>query len=473
MKIKQCILVFISSGWLILSGCSDAWNQVGITIQPENDLLSVYSDTFQMSASTVKVDSLFAKTISGYLGEFYDPLYGRLKSDYLCQFYCQEDWRFFRDPYESKIDSVFLYLQYSNITGDPYAPLEIQVYPVNEPLNKVYYSNVNAADYCDMQHPLASQVFSAFSSKLDSVTSDGTTYYYRTIGIRLPAEFGQKFYDETIQNPSTFQNQEAFNRFFPGFYVTTNYGSGALLHLDQTFLEFKYQYRVESSTGADSLVVDSTGFKVSKDVIQLNRFESTDTEQLLADNDEYTFLKSPAGIFTRLVIPAREISQKIKGRMVNDLLLELKYMPQEDWNYALAPPPHLLLLPEDSLSSFFENGNIENSVISYLSTTDDVEVYSPTYSSLGYNASTRTYSFKNISNLLNYHITRSPDEDLRLLVVPVLRTYQQVSGGSYYSTSYYYTTTALSHYLAPAGVKLRKDKDYMKIAVLSSKYANK
>ncbi|MDR3260258.1 MAG: DUF4270 domain-containing protein [Tannerella sp.] len=466
MNIKQCITTgLLCLGWLILSGCSDSWNLVGPSIQPDDDRITVFTDTFQMSASTVKIDSLFAKMSSGYLGEIYDPLYGRLKSDYLCQFYCQEDWQFARTPYEGKIDSLDFYIEYT-WAGDVYTPMQIQLYPITKPLDKVYYTHVDPADYCDLQHPLATQVFTVSNGRLDSMQqSDGTYTYYREMRVRLPAELGQRFYDETVQNPSTFKDQESFNQFFPGLYVTTGYGSGALLHIDQTLMVISYRYVVESSTGTDSLVVGYQPFMVSKDVIQLNRFENTDTEQLLADNEDYTFLKTPAGIFTRLVIPAKEIKPVIEGRIINNLLLELKYMPQEDWIYALAPPPQLLLLPEDSLRTFFENGNIENSIITYLSSDGN----STMLSYLGYSADTRTYSFLNIANLLNIHLQLNPDEDLRLLVVPVSRTYQTSSSGS----SYYYYTTALSHYLAPSGVKLRKDKDYMKIAILSSKYVNK
>jgi hypothetical protein len=459
---------------MLLSGCSEM-GLVGPTIQPDDDKITIYTDTFQITASTVKIDSLFAKTTYGYLGEIYDPLYGRLKSDYLCQLYCQEGYEFARTPYEGKIDSVTFHIRYTSWTGDAYTPMQIQIYPVTNPLDKIYYSNINAADYCDMQQLIGAQIFTASNGVIvDStlLSSSSTVYVYnREFSIRLPVELGQKIYDETVRNPSTFETQEAFNRFFPGIYVTTGYGSGTLFHINWTRIDIDYRYmETSANTGADTILYATERFMVSKDVIQLNRFENTDTEQLLADNEEYTFLKTPAGIFTRLVIPAKEIKPVIDGRIVNNLPLEIKYLPQEEWIYALAPPPYLLLLPEDSLGTFFENGNIENDVTAYIST--DGNSHSATY--LGYDATNRTYSFRNIANLLNYHISQSPDEDLRLVVVPVNRTYQQSSSSSYYSsgsTTYY--TTALSHYLAPSGVKLRKDKDNMRIAVLSSKYENK
>jgi hypothetical protein len=418
----------------------------------------------------VKKDSIFAKTVNGYLGEFYDPLYGRLKSDYLCQFYCQENFQFSRTPYEGKIDSVFLLLEYGGWTGDTHTPMEVQIYPVTKPLDKIYYANIQASDYCDMQNLLASQVVSASNgiiSGVQSISTAGDTSYYYMLEIRLPVELGQKIYDETQQNPSTFRNQETFNQFFPGLYVTTGYGSGTVFHMEDTRIAVVYRYAETSSTGADSLVSVFEMFRPTKEVIQLNRFENTDTEQLLEDNAEWTYLKTPAGIFTRLVIPAQEIREVVQGRMINNLPLTLKYLPQEDWLYALAPPTHLLLLPEDSLTSFFENGNIENSVISYISTSDAVS--SPNASGAGYNPTTRTYSFNNIANLLNYHLAVSPDEELRMLVVPVDRICQTYSDSYGSSTTYY--TTAIHPYLAPSGLKLRKDN--MQIVILSSRFANK
>ncbi|MDR2764750.1 MAG: DUF4270 domain-containing protein [Tannerella sp.] len=475
MNIKPFVGICAGVAGIFLSSCNDAINQVGPSILPDEDRITVYADTFQLTASTVKLDSVFAKTAYGYLGEFYDPLYGRLKSDYLCQFYCQENFQFSRTPYEGKIDSVFLYLEYSGWTGDAYTPMEVQIYPVTKQLNKIYYANIQASDYSDMQNRLASQVVSASNgiiSGIQSISTAGDTSYYHSFEIRLPVELGQKIYDETQQNPSTFRNQETFNQFFPGLYVTTGYGSGTVFHVEDTRMMIRYRYAETSSTGVDSLVSAVDGFRLTKDVIQLNRFENTDTEQLLEDHADCTYLKTPAGIFTRLVIPAREIREVIQGRMINNLPLELKYLPQEEWLYALAPPSHLLLLPEDSLRSFFENSNIENSVFSYISTPDGVS--SPTASGQGYNPTTRTYSFRNIANLLSYHLATSPDEDLRMLVVPVNRICQTYSNSSSYyydssSTTYY--TTAISPYLAPSGLKLRKDN--MQIVILSSRFTNK
>lgn len=446
---------------LLLAACDDGViSQVGNSILPDEDSITVYADTFQIAASTVKYDSLYARTNSGFLGEFYDPLYGHLKSDYIGQFYCEEGFSFAHMPDNGKIDSVLLALYYDQWKGDPSIPMQITVYPVTRQLTKNFYTNVDPAAFCDMQNPLASQAYSARSGTVVDSTTTGSYLWLHTFP--LPVEWGQRIYDETIGNPSSFDNQEAFNRFFPGFHITTDYGSGNILYVNSTQLRIYYHYTLQSSAGEDSVVYTGEVFNVSKDVIQLNRFQNANTEQLLEDNDDCTYLKTPAGIFTRLVIPSVEISKIIENRVVNYVSMNLKYMPQEDWLYALTPPPYLLLIPEDSIGTFFENRNIENSVTSYIST------YSGS-SSVGYDESGRVYPFPSLSNLLVYHVAVNPDEDLRLLVIPVSRS-TGVSTG--YSSSYTYTT-GLSHYLAPSGLKIRKDGDYMKMVIISSYLNNR
>jgi hypothetical protein len=448
----------------MLAACNDDINQVGNSILPDEDGITTFADTFEIKASTVKYDSLYAKTNSGFLGELYDPLYGRLKSDYISQFYCKEGFRFSYTPDNGQIDSVVLALYYDQWKGDPSIPMQISVYPVVRQLTKNFYTNVDPTVYCDMQNPLASQAYSARGGTVvDSSSTDNSYLWSHTFP--LPVEWGQKIYDETTGNPSSFEDQEAFNRFFPGFYITTDYGSGNILFVNSTQIRIYYHYTLQSSAGEDSIVNMGEVFNVSKDVIQLNRFQNANTEQLLEDNDDYTYLKTPAGIFTRLVIPSVEIGKIIENRIVNYVSMNLKYMPEEDWLYALTPPPYLLLIPEDSIGTFFENRNIENNITSYLSTYS-----ASSSSSTGYDEAGRVYPFPSLSNLLAYHIIRNPDEDLRLLVIPVSRA-TGVSGG-YYSSSYTYTTM-LSHYLAPSGLKIRKDGDNMKAVIISSYLNNR
>ena len=468
MKIKKYLFTVLCLGLLILSGCDDNVSLVGNKIWPDGDLITAYTDTFQIVATTVQRDSLFAKTTAGLLGNYYDPLYGKLKADYLCQFYCEDEYQFRETPKDNQIDSIYVAIYYRAI-GNPNTPFQVQVFPVTKPLDKVYYSNANPDDYCDLSKEWGSKVFTADNGIIfDSTQISANTYmYYRVITVPLPYELGQSFYEETVNNPAVFKTQQAFNDYFPGIYVTTGYGNGCLFDIQRTAIFIDYTAIVESTLGVDSVIYRTEQFITTKEVIQLNRFENSDTEQLLAENDDFTFVKSPAGIYTRLVFPAQEIKPIIEGRIINSLTFSVKYMPNEDWPYTLEPPPHLLLLPEDSLFSFFYNRNVDDNLTSYISVTCDSygDPETSATTTQGYSASNRTYYFNNIAKLMAYHISVS-EEDLRLLLVPVRRRTGTDSANLYYSTE-------ISNYLSPSGVKLRKDKDLMKVSVITSKYNNK
>jgi hypothetical protein len=146
----------------------------------------------------------------------------------------------------------------------------------------------------------------------------------------------------------------------------------------------------------------------------------------------------------------KTISDRIKGRRINDAYLTLKAMPQDDWKYAFTAPDYLLLLPEDSLTSFFRDGKVDNAVTSFASSKLDG----------------LTYSFGNIGALLKYQIDNNPGlEELNLLVIPVERTLQTDYYGNPTSSS-----TSVDNYLRPSGVKLRKEPAVMQFQVITSRY---
>ena len=53
MKIKLLILG-LGLGASILAGCNDDFSSIGTSIQPADDTIAVYMDTFQIQATTVQ-----------------------------------------------------------------------------------------------------------------------------------------------------------------------------------------------------------------------------------------------------------------------------------------------------------------------------------------------------------------------------------------------------------------------------------
>jgi hypothetical protein len=466
MRMKN--ILGLCMGCALLIGCGDDTSLVGPSIQPTGDQIAVYIDTFQMQASTVLLDSIYVRTTTGQLGEMEDPLYGTIKSDFLCQFYCPANFTFEHTPIDGKIDSVDFRIYYTDpkrtsttasynhngiFVGDSLVPMRAEIFQLTSTLDRNFYSNVDPSKYCDMKHSLGRKTYVAYDRSVsDSLRA--TTSFVPKILIRMPQSFGQKFYEETINNPSSFASQDAFNKFFPGLYVTTTYGSGNIISVSSAELNIYYRYYTKGSSGQDSIVNTGEYFNVTKEVIQLNRFKNANLAPILAANDTYTYIKTPAGVCTKFVLPTKEIAAKESGHIFNDLPLTLKAMPQENWKYAMTPPQYLLLIPADSVKLFFESNSVEDSQTKFLTSS-------------GYDASTRSYTFGNISNLIQNQIDKNPDKDLEVYVIPVERTTSTTS--SYYSTSTY--TSKLENYISPSGVKLLKSNDAMKLIITSSKYA--
>ncbi|MCC8199062.1 MAG: DUF4270 domain-containing protein [Tannerellaceae bacterium] len=466
MKIRLLTFI-IGLGIITLTSCTNG-DLLGIGMGPDDDRVSVKTDTFLIKANTIKVDSMYAKTPNAALGEIYDPLYGMLKADYLCEFYCPEDFRFARTPIDGKIDSIEFCLYYTSWTGDSLVALQAEIFQVTSPLERHYYSNINPEDYSNMQISLGRQTYTAYdtsiSDSIRALSSTDENYYDPHVRIRMPLELGQKIYDASINDRSVFASQEAFNEFFPGLYVTTTYGSGNILNVYRSAMHIYYQteYVTEDSEGNDSTYIDKgvTIFNVTKEVIQLNRFQNSQLDQLLKPDDEYTYLKSPAGVFTQLEIPMTEIAPKIEGRRVNNFALTLRALPSEEWEYALDPPATVLLIPKDSVDNFFENNksidNITTYYASYISPT------TTSSSSTISDSDRRTYQFSNLSNLLNYQLQYAPDENLILYVIPVeIETFYD------YYTGYTYKAT---HDTKMSGAALRKSTENLEIEIITSQF---
>ena len=484
MKTKIFLFASLLSGLFWLIACDDTIDRVGMGIQPRGDVIMSYGDSLVISGTTIKDPVLYAKTINGLLGNFYDPLYGQLKTGYVCQFYPAQGFgdqeRIERiDAFASsrnepfQIDSIQLKILYTTYVGDSLSPMEVTVYPVREgvSLTEDYYTPIQPADYCDLNEPLGKKVYTARDLNIsDSLNlANMAQNNYKAVSVSLPRKSGQRFYDEYKEclkdpNRKTFQTPEAMADFFPGLYVQSTLGSGCLLAVEKTtiFIYYSWVQEVKDSTSvsADTLV-SAAVLDVTKEIIQLNEYVGSHDEQLWeVPNAEKMYVKTPAGIFAQISIPMGELKNKIGNRKFSNVRLSIEAEPPSDWVYTWGFPgtgatslfsmsqSKMLLIEPDSIRPFFEKQKTADGKTTYFTTFDP---------------STYTYTFSNIANVIQHALDAQPMIDpLELRLVPVDVAYYNTSSGySYYAVDY-----ASSHYLFPSAVTLKKDN--LKIYLLAA-----
>jgi len=430
---------------------------------PDGDKIQMYEDTVAITLKTIKADSIYAKTINGTLGEYYDPTFGTLNAGFACQFFPAigfDSTRFITDMIDGKIDSVYLDMYYSYM-GDSLAPMELTVYPINKPLEKNYYTSVNPEEFADMANPVTRFAYTANNQNIPNYS------LYGRLSVPLPVEWAQKYVDALKNNKDMSAND--FIKIFPGLYLKSTFGSGSLLFInnsspytDNAYTEMVIQYRTkepgESYLGGDSTVTRFLVWGVTKEVIQINSYTHSNMDNLFQDNST-AYLQSPAGVFTEITIPIDSIIQKIGKKQFSSVKLSLKTLPRNEWNYSLTFPglgftsnslvaSKLLLIQPDSVKNFFEQQQIANNVTSYTAM---------------FSSSSYTYDFNNISNIIRYAIDHNPNEKLKLWVIPVKTSFTastNVYGSTDYSTA---TDFSTSYDLYPTGVGLQSAGQKIKI----------
>jgi hypothetical protein len=440
MKTKLFFLSFLAA--FIYFSCEQSTiSEIGTGIMPDEDKIEVYDTILSITLKTIKTDSIYAKTINGALGEYYDPIFGTLNAGFACQFYPSIGFQNFDNLVDGKIDSVYLDIYYTYM-GDSLAPMELTVYPINKPLEKNYYTSVNPEQFADMAHPI--------------VRSAYTTHYYGALSVVMPAELGQKYVDVIKTNGQ--QPVDEFIKMFPGLYLKSTFGSGCMLFVDNTQVVIQYRTKEpgESALGGDSILTRYACWAVTKEVIQVNSFKNDHIDDLIG-NDSTTYIKSPAGVYTEVTIPIPEIIQKIGKRQFSSVKLSFDAYPKNEWNYSLNFPGlggysqsggvayNLLLIPPDSTKNFFEQQQVANNVTSFTTS----------FTSTDY-----TYNFSNISNLIRYAIDHKPDEDLKLWLIPVQSSYV------YNSQNGMLEDYATTYDLYPSGVALKSND--RKIRIIAS-----
>lgn len=451
MKYKNLFKSTILAIVVLLYSCDDSLKDLGFTIQPDTDRISIGTDSLFIKARTVSVDSLlpegmFAKTKNPVLGEYKDELFGSIKSDYVGEFYYPKGKNF---PEGAIIDSVKIAIFYNSWKGDSVAPINLSVYEVNKSLpTGSHYTNFEPKEYVDMSKPIGQSLFTAGNIEVPESERQNQDYYHRAF-VDLPKYIGDSILH--VSNTVEDLDTDSFKKYFKGLYLTTDFGSGAIVKVDHTYLYLHFHYldKKGSSTQEDTIRSGSVVLNTTPEVIQINQVKNKN-DNLLEENDDYAFIKSPAGVYTELTFPFSEKADKLNNQALNLAKFKVTALPDEDsdMKFKLTPSPYLLLINKDDLKEFFEKRRIPNNITSFYAQLDQT---------------TYTYNFGNISAMVNHYKEENEGEikDLTYLLVPIDLEITNVQNQS--------SITAVFNQMTPTATTIFKTSDKMKMDLIFSK----
>lgn len=264
---------------LTIFGCDDTTGTLGVGMLPGADGMSAHTTTFDVTTRSFVVDSVFAKTSTGYVGKFSDLDFGYYETSFLTELNCTEN---FSLPEVYKITaqdsngnptkatgtmagdsvvSVQLSVFYTKWFGDSLNACRMSVYELDKKLDKNRYTNIDPEMYYNKNNPkslLGRKAYSAHDTSVpDSVRkakdSNGSPLFYPNVTFPLDKKtFGEERILKVYrQHPEYFKDAATFiNKVFKGVYIKSDYGDGTILYVDHVALRMQFRFHhVNDTTG--------------------------------------------------------------------------------------------------------------------------------------------------------------------------------------------------------------------------------
>lgn len=453
----------IALALIALPSCDDKLSEIGESVQPSSDVVVSQYQTITLEANTVLSAPIYTEqSTQALIGAISDPDYGDFYSDFSTQVRHARRYQFTNTPKDDRIDSVRVRLVYTDYVGLRTAPLQISVYELPKGYTGEANASTSLSSYAKAEALLGQEIRTLSEHRvLDTVGNLQRT----SLMIPINQELGQRIYNATKVSPEAFSTQTSFsNQILGGLYFAVHTGSGVVLQVGSVELEIYYSY------------IDNTGklqkaretFINTKLTPRSHGLRHNQTSILSEGiNTTHTFIKGPNGVETELVIKADQLTHLLSGQgqmaIGKDWTLtdtQLKLTVDNPKKIVLNPPTYMMLMPNDSVASFFKYGQTERSqaVSSYLSSA--------------YTVQSPAYDFTNIARLITSHLRNHATytsgrwevrEDLKMRVLPVQRITTQTSSNAV-------VTTEINPYLFPCFVRLSKSDESLKLGVISVEF---
>lgn len=475
MKILRLLTVLVIAA-LTFAACDDTTEGIGGSITNKIDNINISNSAFNVTTKSIVAGAVLSRNNTGLIGKMKDLETGNyVKGDYMTQLsvlptFSVDTLDYIKQANKGSIeaDSCYLLVSYNASYGDTIAPMKVTAYEMTKPMaeDKEYYS-----DYDAFKEGWVSENNQHWSSNYNlSNTSDVKNFKiylnkeYKKDG-KTYKNYGSYIMQTYAEHPEYFKtNYKFLHNVCPGFYIKNVGGTGNMAKIWNTELIF-YWTRHKTIKAKDG-VTDSTAVSIgynrfdgTEEVLQLNKIENKNLEEL-ASKQNYTYLKSPAGIFTEVTLPIEDIMKGHEKDTLNTATISFPRLnADEDNPYNFATPSTILMVQKDSLQSFFEKSKL----------ADNRTSYTASYSSTG--TYKNAYTFQNIANLVSamYKNKGKGENWNKVVLVPV----------NVITTTQGYTTviSKINHDMSLASTRLivgtdDPDKDYTKDEKTGKKVAS-
>ena len=463
MKILRLLTVLVIAA-LTFAACDDTTEGIGGSITNKIDNINISNSAFNVTTKSIVADSVLSRNNTGLIGKMKDPETGNyVKGDYMTQLsvlptFSVDTLDYIKQANKGSIeaDSCYLLVSYNASYGDTIAPMKVTAYEMTKPMaeDKEYYSNYDAFEkgwvnennqHWSSNYNLSNtsdvKNFKIYLNK--KYKKDGKTY----------KNYGSYIMQTYAEHPEYFKTNFKFlHNVCPGFYIKNVGGTGNMAKIWNTELIFYWTRHKTINKDSTAVSIGYNRFDGTEEVLQLNKIEN-DTENLkkLAskDQEKCTYLKSPAGIFTEVTLPIKDIMKGHEKDTLNTATISFPRLnnENEDNPYNFATPSTILMVQKDSLQSFFEKSKLADSRTSYTASYSSTGTYK------------NAYTFQNIANLVSamYKNKGKGENWNKVVLVPV----------NVITTTQGYTTviSKINHDMSLASTRLivgtdDPDKDY-------------
>lgn len=452
MKILRLLTVLVIAA-LTFAACDDTTEGIGGSITNKIDNINISDSAFNVTTKSIVADSVLSRNNTGLIGNMKDPETGNyVKGDYMTQLsvlptFSVDTLDYIKQANNGSIeaDSCYLLVSYNTSYGDTIAPMKVTAYEMTKPMkeDKEYYSNYDAfkegwvsennphwSSNYNLSNTSDVKNFKIYLNK--KYEKDGKTY----------KNYGSYIMQTYAEHPEYFKtNYKFLHNVCPGFYIKNVGGTGNMAKIWNTELIFYWTRKKTINKDSTAVSIGYNRFDGTEEVLQLNKIEN-DTENMkkLANQENCTYLKSPAGIFTEVTLPIEDIMKGHEKDTLNTATISFPRLnnADEDNPYNFATPSTILMVQKDSLQSFFEKSKLADSRTSYTASYSSTGTYK------------NAYTFQNIANLVSamYKNKGKGENWNKVVLVPV----------NVITTTQGYTTviSKINHDMSLASTRLKR-----------------